>query len=252
VTSDAAIHRGFSSHDGIIDQPEAWAALLTDGAGNVLGIDTSFFLSVIVSRLPEPQAKRARQIGLALALVFASCRSVCCADRFDAARLHREELGFSWRAYLSRRLFLIAKATHEIHPEMEAREDTRGRAGAQRVLSIVQDHHHLVFAGSHHHRDRHAGTRDHDRGGHYRRDRDVCIGRSGHEVRGGTSDHLALAFLVLIGLALRRRFQFHIPRGYIYCDLSSVAVEFSQCSRQEQPKKTAKKNIEKPVRQGGG
>src|ERR1700692_3025113 len=51
--------------------PEAWAALMTLTALEiVLGIDNVIFLSVIVSRIPQPQAKRARQIGLALALVF--------------------------------------------------------------------------------------------------------------------------------------------------------------------------------------
>ena len=49
----------------------SWAALLTLTALEiVLGIDNVIFLSVIVSRIPEPQAKRARQIGLLLALVF--------------------------------------------------------------------------------------------------------------------------------------------------------------------------------------
>src|SRR5881392_2129961 len=51
--------------------PEAWAALLTLTALEiVLGIDNVIFLSVVVSRIPEPQATRARQIGLLLALVF--------------------------------------------------------------------------------------------------------------------------------------------------------------------------------------
>ena len=55
----------------LLTSPEAWAALLTLTALEiVLGIDNVIFLSVIVSRIPEPQAKRARQIGLALALVF--------------------------------------------------------------------------------------------------------------------------------------------------------------------------------------
>ena len=50
----------------LLTSPEAWAALLTLTALEiVLGIDNVIFLSVIVSRLPEPQAKRARQIGLA-------------------------------------------------------------------------------------------------------------------------------------------------------------------------------------------
>ena len=55
----------------IVTSPEAWAALLTLTALEiVLGIDNVIFLSVIVSRIPQAQAKRARQIGLALALVF--------------------------------------------------------------------------------------------------------------------------------------------------------------------------------------
>ncbi|HEX7566593.1 MAG TPA: TerC family protein, partial [Bradyrhizobium sp.] len=39
--------------------PEAWAALLTLTALEiVLGIDNVIFLSVVVSRIPQPQAKR--------------------------------------------------------------------------------------------------------------------------------------------------------------------------------------------------
>ena len=55
----------------LLTSAEAWAALLTLTALEiVLGIDNVIFISVIVSRIGEPQAKRARQIGLALALVF--------------------------------------------------------------------------------------------------------------------------------------------------------------------------------------
>ena len=55
----------------LITSPEAWAALLTLTALEiVLGIDNVIFLSVLVSRIPQPQANRARQIGLLLALVF--------------------------------------------------------------------------------------------------------------------------------------------------------------------------------------
>ena len=55
----------------LLTSPEAWAALLTLTALEiVLGIDNVIFISVIVSRIPPEQAKRARQIGLLLALVF--------------------------------------------------------------------------------------------------------------------------------------------------------------------------------------
>src|SRR4051794_16178626 len=55
----------------LLTSPEAWAALVTLTALEVvLGIDNVIFLSVLVARVPEPQATRARQIGLALALIF--------------------------------------------------------------------------------------------------------------------------------------------------------------------------------------
>ena len=51
--------------------PNAWAALVALSVLEiVLGIDNVIFISVMVSRLPAEQAKRARQIGLALAFVF--------------------------------------------------------------------------------------------------------------------------------------------------------------------------------------
>ena len=54
----------------LLTSPEAWVALLTLTALEiVLGIDNVIFISVIVSRIPPAQAKRARQIGLLLALI---------------------------------------------------------------------------------------------------------------------------------------------------------------------------------------
>ena len=47
----------------LLTSAEAWAALLTLTALEiVLGIDNVIFISVLVSRIPEPQATRARQI----------------------------------------------------------------------------------------------------------------------------------------------------------------------------------------------
>ena len=55
----------------LLTDPHAWAALVTLTVLEiVLGIDNLVFISVLVSRLPEKTARRARQIGLALALVF--------------------------------------------------------------------------------------------------------------------------------------------------------------------------------------
>src|ERR1700742_5249256 len=111
----------------LLTSPEAWAALLTLTALEiVLGIDNVIFLSVIVSRIPQPQANRARQIGLALALVF---RIILLSVLVWLIGLTQpvitiESVALSWRdiILIGGGLFLIAKATHEIHAEVEARD----------------------------------------------------------------------------------------------------------------------------------
>ena len=55
----------------LLYDPNAWAALVTLTALEiVLGIDNIVFISVLVSRCSPSEAKRARQIGLSLALIF--------------------------------------------------------------------------------------------------------------------------------------------------------------------------------------
>src|SRR6266852_4750788 len=123
----------------LLTSPEAWAALLTLTALEiVLGIDNVIFLSVIVSRIREPQATRARQIGLALALVFRILllSVLVWLIGLTEAVLTVRGLAFSWRdiILIGGGLFLIAKATHEIHAEVEAR-DEEVVEGARRVYS---------------------------------------------------------------------------------------------------------------------
>src|SRR5258708_18223102 len=118
----------------LLTSPEAWAALLTLTALEiVLGIDNVIFLSVIVSRISEPQAKRARQIGLALALVFRVLllSVLVWLIGLTEAVLTVRGVAFSWRdiILIGGGLFLIAKATHEIHGEVEGgagADDTAG------------------------------------------------------------------------------------------------------------------------------
>jgi predicted tellurium resistance membrane protein TerC len=223
----------------LLASPEAWAALLTLTALEiVLGIDNVIFLSVIVGRLPEPMATRARQIGLALALIF---RIVLLSLLVWLIGLTEpvitiRNVALSWRdlILIGGGLFLIAKATHEIHGEVEARDsesDAAPKPGAffwVIVQIIVVD---LVFSldsiitaiGM-------------------AQDLEIMIAAviiacavmyvSSGPVARFVADHpttkmLALAFLVLIGVALvADGFKFHIPRGYIYfAILFSAAVE---------------------------
>ena len=55
----------------LLTDPAAWASLATLTLMEIiLGIDNVVFISVLVSRLPEETAQRARQVGLLLALVL--------------------------------------------------------------------------------------------------------------------------------------------------------------------------------------
>ena len=98
----------------LLTSPEAWAALLTLTALEiVLGIDNVIFLSVIVSRIPQAQAKRARQIGLALALVFRILllSLLVWLIGLTEAVLTVRGMAFSWRdiILIGGGLFLIAQ-----------------------------------------------------------------------------------------------------------------------------------------------
>src|SRR3954453_5638972 len=122
----------------LLTSPEEWAALLTLTALEiVLGIDNVIFLSVIVSRIPPHQAKQARQLGLALALIFRILLLSLLVWLIGLTEpvLTLKGNAFSWRdiILIGGGLFLIAKATHEIHGEVEARDeenDDAPRAGA--------------------------------------------------------------------------------------------------------------------------
>src|ERR1700679_772360 len=122
----------------LLTSPEAWAALLTLTALEiVLGIDKVIFLWVGVSGIPPQQANRARQIGLALALAFRILllSLLVWLIGLTQAVFTTQGIAFSWRdiILIGGGLFLIAKATHEIHNEVEARDeepDGQPRAGA--------------------------------------------------------------------------------------------------------------------------
>ena len=246
----------------LLTSPEAWAALLTLTALEiVLGIDNVIFISVIVSRIPEPQAKQARQIGLALALIF---RIMLLSVLVWLIGLTQtvftvKNMGFSWRdiILIGGGLFLIAKATHEIHREMEAREEGHEDAPAPNaffwvivqiiIIDLVFSLDSIITA---------IGMAE---------QLEIMIAAviiavivmyvSAVPVTKFVSEHpttkmLALAFLVLIGLALvADGFQFHIPRGYIYFAISfSVAVEFFNVLAKRNRRKRA---VKKPVSQPG-
>src|SRR5712671_6066326 len=98
----------------LLTSAEAWAALLTLTALEiVLGIDSVIFLSVIVSRIPPQQAKRARQIGLLLVFRIILLSLLVWLIGLTEPVITVESMALSWRdiILIGGGLFLIAKAT---------------------------------------------------------------------------------------------------------------------------------------------
>jgi len=106
--------------------PERWLALADiGGAGNRARIDNVIFLSVIVSRIPERQAKQARQIGSRWRWCFASCCSACWCGLIGLTQpvIIVKDLHFRARHHPDRRWDVSdRKGDPEIHAEVEARE----------------------------------------------------------------------------------------------------------------------------------
>jgi len=121
----------------LLSDPAAWAALVTLIVMEVvLGIDNLIFISILSNKLPEHQRKSARRIGIALALIMRLALLSTLAFivglvqpvftiPFDAPG--DVDLAFSWRdiILIAGGLFLVWKATTEIHEKVDPR-DTHG------------------------------------------------------------------------------------------------------------------------------
>ena len=126
----------------LFSSPEAWAALLTLTALEiVLGIDNVIFLSIITSRLPEHQQARARRIGLLLALagriilLFALSWLIGLTAPFVTAL----GIELSWRDLILAvgGLFLLYKATTEIHMMLEGETEGHGKPGSAAFAAVL-------------------------------------------------------------------------------------------------------------------
>lgn len=223
----------------LLSDPNAWAAFATLTVMEiVLGIDNIVFISVLVSRLPAAQADRARRLGLALALVFRIALLVVLTWIIGLSEPVFSAFGhaFSWKdiILIGGGLFLIYKATHEMHAEIEEPHEPGLKQAASNAFSaiiaqiIVID---LVFSidsiitavGM-------------------AQEIEVMVAAvvvavgvmfvasgpiAGFVARHPTTKMLALAFLLLIGVSLvADGFGFHIEKGYIYAAMGfSVLVE---------------------------
>jgi predicted tellurium resistance membrane protein TerC len=128
--------------------PQVWLSLLTlTTLEIVLGVDNLVFLAILADRLPEQHRDKARKLGLALALVT---RLALLASLSWVAGLTEPVVTIwnhpvSWRdiILIGGGVFLLAKATHEIHGSLEGEEHTPESLAAQSAkaslaLTVVQ------------------------------------------------------------------------------------------------------------------
>jgi len=217
---------------------EAWVALATLTALEiVLGIDNIIFISILSGKLPEGKRARARTLGLAAAMIT---RILLLASLAWIAHLTAELFAVFGHVVTARDLvlfggglFLLAKATFEIHHNLEGETDHRGAVQVSSFAAVIAQIMVLDIVFS--------------------LDSVItAIGMAQHLpvmvlaiviavgvmmwAAGPISEFvehhptvkmLALAFLILIGMSLvADGFGRHIPKGYIYFAMGfSVFVE---------------------------
>ena len=224
-----------------VTDPQIWLSLVTLSALEiVLGIDNLVFIAILTGRLPAHQRALGRRVGLALALITRLMLLATLAWIVGLTQPLFEVAGkgFSWRdmILIAGGLFLLWKATVEIHEMVEKDEDEadrpEGAAGATfrgvgiqiAIVDIIFSLDSVITA---------VGMADKL----WVMVAAVVIAMiimivAANPLADFVSAHptvkmLALAFLLLIGVILiADGFGMHVPKGYIYFALaSSVAVE---------------------------
>jgi predicted tellurium resistance membrane protein TerC len=225
--------------------PDIWASLLTLTLMEiVLGIDNVIFIALLVSRLPEHQQARARTLGLGAALIMRVILlfGIVWLTRLVEPLFSVMDNDISWRdiILIAGGIFLVVKATTEIHHTIEG-EETERKVGVKAafgmtivqimLLDIVFSFDSVLTA---------IGMAQHI---------EIMITAvviaigvmlfasgpiSNFIHKHPTTKMLALSFLLMIGMALiADGFDFHLPRGYIYAAIGfSVLVEVLNLSMQ--------------------
>jgi predicted tellurium resistance membrane protein TerC len=224
----------------LLADPSAWLSFVTLTVLEiVLGIDNIVFLAILVSRLPPERQRAARLGGLGLAMLtrIALLLSITWLIALRAPLFAIAGCAISSRdlALLAGGLFLLWKSVLEMHASVEGPRERPARAvrAPRRVASVVVQIAlvDIVFS---------IDSVFTAVGLAQRVEIMVAaimvavlfmmfVARGVSEFidRHPTIKMLALAFLILIGVALiAEAFQFHIPKGYLYFAMAfSVAVE---------------------------
>jgi len=221
-----------------ISSPEAWIAL---GALTlleiVLGIDNIVFISILSNKLPEDQQKLARRVGLGMALVgrILMLLMINWIMGLTAPLFSVLTYAFSGRDLIlaTGGLFLIGKATNEIHDKLEGEDGDATTAIPVSFASVIAQIFLLDLVFSVDSVITAVGMAE---------DVEVMIVAvtiaifimmaSAEPISDFVAAHptvkmLALSFLMLIGVTLvAEGFGQHIPKGYIYSAMAfSLVVE---------------------------
>jgi predicted tellurium resistance membrane protein TerC len=218
--------------------PQAWIALGTLTVLEiVLGVDNVIFISILAGKLPKDQQGKARRLGLMAAMITRVLLlfSLAWIIKLTAPlfSVMGKELSGRDLILLVGGLFLIAKATHEIHDKLEGEEGHGSAKVAASFMSVIIQIMILDIVFSLDSVITAVGMAD---------DLPVMIlavviavgvmmlsagAISGFVDRHPTVKILALSFLILIGVSLTAEaFHQHIPKGYIYFAMAfSVFVE---------------------------
>jgi predicted tellurium resistance membrane protein TerC len=232
----------------------------------VLGIDNIIFISIVSDRLPKEEQKKARLLGLALALVMrvGLLMGVSWLVGLKDPIVEISDFALSWRDLIlvAGGIFLLAKSTSEIHAKVQGlHEDEEGNdANGKKIsltgaiiqiilLDIVFSFDSILTA---------IGLTDHI---------EIMIIAVifsiiimmvfAEKISNFVNTHptvkvLALSFLLMIGMLLvAEGLHAHVPKGYIYASLAfSLFVEVLNLrmrKKKEKKSNAAKSNISDSV-----
>ncbi|MGH8452407.1 TerC family protein [Pseudomonas sp.] len=114
--------------------PTAWVALATLIVMEiVLGIDNLIFISILTNKLPEKHRAKARRIGISMALILrlGLLSTIAFIVQLTAPVIEVFGQAFSWKdmILIAGGLFLVWKATTEIHHSMDPEPEEKVSAG---------------------------------------------------------------------------------------------------------------------------
>ena len=126
----------------LLTSPEVWIALLTLTALEiVLGIDNIVFISIVVAKLPDGERDTARRVGIVAAMVMRILLLLAISWVIGLTEpifeVFDQEFSGSDIILIVGGLFLLAKATWEIHGRMEGDDEVRSAGKVASFWGVI-------------------------------------------------------------------------------------------------------------------